>query len=63
MAKYSRFDPRNKNHGRNKQLSIDRYTRIREAGDSSRKPLLREVVNDYDSYYEEENQFLTESDT
>jgi len=30
MAKYSRFDPRNKKSGRNKQRSIERDLRIHE---------------------------------
>lgn len=30
MAKYSRFDPRNKNRDRNKQRSLNRDIRIRQ---------------------------------
>tara|TARA_R110001632_G_scaffold108573_1_gene218520 strand:- start:883 stop:1074 length:192 start_codon:yes stop_codon:yes gene_type:complete len=33
MAKYSRFDPRNKNKGRNKYRSLSKDVRIRGAED------------------------------
>lgn len=63
MAKYSRFDPRNKNRGRNKQRSLDRDLRIRESDKKGRGTLLREVG--YDNTYDDEpeyyeNQMLTE---
>lgn len=50
MAKYSRFDPRNKKRGKNKSRSIDRDTRIREVEDYSRldKHLLREISHETD---------------
>lgn len=59
MAKYSRYDPRNKNRGRNKSRSLDKDLRIREVDDSKYKhqAFLREVV--YDDY-EEDDDLLTE---
>jgi len=33
VAKYSRYDPRNKNKDRNKKRSLDRDVRIRETDD------------------------------
>ena len=66
MAKYTRFDPRNKNRGRNKQRSIDRDLRIRDTDKKGRSGMLREVT--YDNaldedidYYEDE--YLTESNS
>jgi hypothetical protein len=62
MAKYSRYDPRNKNRGRNKSRSLDKDIRIREVDDSRFKnqAFLREVV--YDEY-EEEDDFLIEENS
>lgn len=62
MAKYSRFDPRNRKYGRNKSRSLDRDIRIREVDDSKYKhqAFLREVV--YDEY-EEDDDLLTEENT
>lgn len=52
MAKYSRFDPRNKKSGNNKFKSQTKDLRIREVQDSSNKRMLNEVMydnqNDYD---------------
>ena len=64
MAKYSRYDPRNKNRGRNKQRSMERDIRIREVDETGRKPMLREVAYDYEEYWDDdEDKFLTESHT
>lgn len=67
MAKYSRFDPRNKNRGRNKQRSMERDIRIREVDDNKYKhqAFLREVVYDdeYDDVDQYDEQYLTESNT
>lgn len=55
MAKYSRFDSRNKKRGKHKQESLNKDHRIREITDS-KKPLLREITYDDDwtnSYIEE----------
>jgi hypothetical protein len=62
MAKYTRFDPRNKKNGRNKTRSLGKDFRIREVDDSKIKhqALLREVV--YDEY-EEDDDLLTEENT
>lgn len=62
MAKYSRFDPRNRKYGRNKSRSLDRDIRIREVDEHKHKnqSLLREVV--YDEY-EEDDDLLTEENT
>lgn len=48
MAKYNRFDPRNKNKGKHKKQTLNKDIRIREVDDSKNKNLLREVV--YDDY-------------
>lgn len=66
MAKYTRFDPRNKNRGRNKQRSIDRDIRIRETEKKGRHNMLREVT--YDNILDEdldyfEDEYLTESNS
>lgn len=55
MAKYGRFDPRNKNKGRNKNRSLGKDFRIREVDNQKIKhqAFLREVV--YDDEIEEEN--------
>lgn len=55
MAKYSRYDPRNKNRGRNKTRSLDKDIRIREVDDSKFKnqAFLREVVYDDEDYEED----------
>lgn len=54
MAKYGRFDPRNKKNGRNKNRSLGKDFRIREVDNHKIKhqALLREVV--YDDEIEEE---------
>lgn len=62
MAKYTRFDPRNKNRGRNKQRSMERDLRIRETEKKGRQYVLQEVR--YDNIYNEdveyEDTYLTE---
>lgn len=54
MAKYGRFDPRNKKNGRNKNRSLGKDFRIREVDNHKIKhqAFLREVV--YDDEIEEE---------
>lgn len=61
MAKYSRFDPRNKNRGRNKSRSLDKDLRIREVDDNKYKhqAFLREVV--YDDYEEDDDLLIEEN--
>lgn len=59
MAKYSRYDPRNKKRGKHKSQSMDRDFRIREVNDKEGKVLLQEVM--YDDEYDNdelENQQL-----
>jgi hypothetical protein len=59
MAKYSRFDPRNKKRGNNKTKSQDRDLRIREVQDTSSKRMLNEVMYDDEYDYDElDNQQL-----
>jgi len=59
MAKYSRFDPRNKKRGNNKTKSQDRDFRIREVQDASSKRMLNEVMYDDEYDYDElDNQQL-----
>lgn len=63
MAKYTRYDPRNKNRGRQKQRSMERDLRIRETESKGRKNMLYEVQ--YDDWNDEvnvyEDNYLTES--
>jgi hypothetical protein len=59
MAKYSRFDPRNKKRGNNKTKSQERDLRIREVQDISSKRMLNEVMYDDEYDYDElDNQQL-----
>lgn len=59
MAKYSRFDPRNKKRGNNKTKSQDRDLRIREVQDTNSKRMLNEVMYDDEYDYDElDNQQL-----
>lgn len=50
MAKYSRFDPRNKKRGKQKVKSMEKDLRIREVTDNDSKRLLNEVM--YDDQYD-----------
>ena len=50
MAKYSRFDPRNKKRGKQKVKSMEKDLRIREVNDYDSKRLLNEVM--YDDQYD-----------
>lgn len=59
MAKFSRFDARNKRKGKHKSQSINKETRIRYIEENSRfnKPkLLKEVVHDNEFDYDEPHQ-------
>jgi len=59
MAKYSRFDPRNKKRGKHKSASLDKDLRIREVNDYDSKRLLNEVMYDDQYDYDElDNQQL-----
>lgn len=61
MAKYGRYDPRNKKYGRNKTHSLDKNNRIREV--TSEKPKYDKIVDtklthvyiDEDDLYDEEH--------
>ena len=50
MAKYSRFDPRNKKRGKHKTESLEKDLRIREVQDYESKRMLNEVM--YDDQYD-----------
>ena len=50
MAKYSRFDPRNKKRGKHKSESLEKDLRIREVQDYESKRMLNEVM--YDDQYD-----------
>lgn len=50
MAKYSRFDSRNKKRGKHKSQSIEKDLRIREVSSNSNKQLLKEIK--YDDEYD-----------
>ena len=59
MAKYSRFDPRNKKRGKHKSASENKDLRIREVNDYDSKRLLNEVMYDDQHDYDElDNQQL-----
>ena len=59
MAKYSRYDPRNKKQGNNKNKSQTKDFRIREVSDGAPKRMLNEVMHDNLSDYDElDNQQL-----
>lgn len=53
MAKYSRFDPRNKKRGKHKSQSLSKDLRIREVQDIDSKRTLNEVMYDDEYDYEE----------
>ena len=49
MAKYSRFDPRNRKYGRHKEQSLKRDIRIRNVDDDRlkiNKAIIREVLDE-----------------
>lgn len=50
MAKYSRFDSRNKKRGKHKSQSIEKDFRIREVNDRDTRQVLNEVM--YDDQYD-----------
>jgi len=59
MAKYSRYDPRNKKRGNNKLKSQTKDLRIREVSNNETKQMLNEVMFDDEYDYDElENQQL-----
>ena len=59
MAKYSRFDPRNKKRGKHKNESLEKDLRIREVQDYESKRMLNEVMYDDQYDYDElDNQQL-----
>jgi hypothetical protein len=59
MAKYSRFDPRNKKRGKHKNESLEKDLRIREVQDYESKHMLNEVMYDDQYDYDElDNQQL-----
>lgn len=53
MAKYTRYDPRNKKRGKHKSQSIDKDLRIREVEEKDTKRMLNEVMYDDEYDYEE----------
>ena len=56
MAKYGRFDPRNKKQGKHKSQSLEKDLRIREVedfNDRNYSRILREVT--YDNGYDNES--------
>lgn len=53
MAKYTRFDPRNKKRGKHKSQSLQKDLRIREVQDVDSKRMLNEVIYDDEYDYEE----------
>jgi len=59
MAKYSRYDPRNKKRGKHKYQSLDKDLRIREVLGGDTKQVLNEVMYDDEYDYDElDNQQL-----
>ena len=55
MAKYSRFDPRNKKRGNHKSQSENKDFRIKEVNYRDNKILLQEVMYDDEYDYDELN--------
>ena len=53
MAKYSRFDPRNKKRGKHKSQSENKDLRIREVENADSRQMLNEVM--YDDQYDYED--------
>lgn len=53
MAKYSRFDPRNKKRGKHKSQSENKDLRIREVENADTRQMLNEVM--YDDQYDYED--------
>lgn len=59
MAKYSRFDPRNKKRGKHKSQSENKDLRIREVENADTRQMLNEVMYDDQYDYDElDNQQL-----
>jgi hypothetical protein len=59
MAKYTRFDPRNKKNGKQKTHSLEKDLRIREVSDNDTKQMLNEVMyDDENDYTDLDNQQL-----
>jgi len=59
MAKYSRFDPRNKKRGKHKNESLEKDLRIRGVQDYESTRMLNEVMYDDQYDYDElDNQQL-----
>lgn len=60
MAKFSRFDPRNKKRGKHKNEHLDKDLRIREVDEYTRngKQLLQEVMHDNENDVFDEPQQL-----
>ncbi len=52
MAKYSRYDPRNKKRGNHKLQSENKDLRLREINDRDDRVLLQEVMHDDEYDYE-----------
>ena len=52
MAKYSRYDPRNKKRGNHKTQSENKDLRLREINDRDNRVLLQEVMHDDEYDYE-----------
>jgi hypothetical protein len=52
MAKYSRYDPRNKKRGNHKSQSENKDLRLREINDRDDRVLLQEVMHDDEYDYE-----------
>ena len=59
MAKYTRFDHRNKKNGKQKTHSLEKNLRIREVSDNDTKQMLNEVMyDDENDYTDLDNQQL-----
>ena len=59
MAKYTRFDNRNKKNGKHKSASLEKELRIREVADNDSKQILNEVMyDDTHDYEKHDNQQL-----
>jgi len=54
MAKFQRYDPRNKKKDRNKKQSLNKDTKIRETDQFDRQQILLREIQLEDDYFDDE---------
>jgi hypothetical protein len=60
MAKFTRFDPRNKKFGRNKKISLQKDIRIHEV-EKGRKLIGHEFIDIWIEEFEEKEELIDEN--